>query len=133
MVDYISKHPGPFVTAFVGLGVILDERSGRKGVKDDLGARIDLVKSEMATKTNLAEMATKTDLANHSKELKAELAHTQAILLGSAYAMMKVVSGDRKMMTTWMRDIENCITHGGQACNPIKGIATVYANGGKKN
>ena len=122
VVDYISKHPGVFAAPFVGLGVILNERSGRQDIKDDFGVKIDLVRTEMATKTDLAEL---------KAELKAESAHTQSIVLGSAYATMKALSGDRKMMTTWMKDIENCVTHGGQACDPIKGIATVYAKGKK--
>ena len=117
----------------MGLGVILNERSGRKDLKDDLGVRLNLVKSEMATKTELQEMATKTDLSNLSKELKVELAYLQAIALGSAYAMMKAQSGNHKMMTTWMRDIENCMALGGEACHPIKEVAIVNKNRGKKN
>jgi len=46
---------------------------------------------------------------------------------------MKTQPGDQKMITTWMKDIENCIALSGEACNSVKEIATVYGKAASKS
>lgn len=43
-----------------------------------------------------------------------ERQHGQSIALGSAYAAMKTMSGDKSktMMKAWMADIEKCVQFG---------------------
>ena len=36
--------------------------------------------------------------------------------------MMKVLSGDKRMMDKWMNDIVKCVVSGGKDCAPIKGV-----------
>ena len=59
-------------------------------------------------------------------ELKLESQQTQSIALGSAYATMKAISGEKTMANKWMQHIEACVKSGGKDCNAVKGIAAVY-------
>jgi len=58
-------------------------------------------------------------------ELKLESQHTQSIVLGTAYATMKAISGEKNMTNKWMQQIEACVRSGCKSCDPIKGIAVV--------
>jgi len=47
-------------------------------------------------------------------------------VLGSAYATMKAISGEKNMANKWMQHIEACVRSGGKDCDAVKGITAVY-------
>ena len=97
-----------------GLGLLWNERSGRQATKDDLEIRIEAAKVELGQKLDAAKV-----------ELTAQAQHLQSIALGSAYATMKTLSGEPRMMQKWMSDIDGGIASGGVNCYPIQRIAAV--------
>jgi len=89
-LGYIVKHPEACATAVVGLGLLWNERSGRQEIKDDFGTKLDVATADLGTKIDIA-FGTKLD--RFAAELKLESQHTQSIVLGTAYATMKAISG----------------------------------------
>lgn len=52
-------------------------------------------------------------IAEDIAPLRLEIQHVQAIALRSTYVAMKCLSGEKKMMNKWMKDLEKCVTSGG--------------------
>ena len=52
--------------------------------------------------------------------------HPESLALETAYALMKVISGEKVKMNKWMVDIEKCVKSGGKDCEALEGIAEVY-------
>jgi hypothetical protein len=97
VIEFISTYVNPLSTfAAAGISsatVIWQTIKGNDGVKEELKAEIEGVKKKR-----------KADIDGVNKDLKAEIEHVQAIALGSRYATMKCLSGEKKMMTKWMDD-----------------------------
>ena len=70
----------------------------------------------------------KTDLEAQINAVKSDCEHTQSIMLGTAYATMKAVSGEKKLTSIWMKQIEDCVRSRGKQCNAVKGIGAVHDN-----
>jgi len=65
-----------------------------------------------------------------TSDMKKEYLKTQEIALGSAYACLKAVSGEKEMTPTWMSQIHACIQSGGgeTACEAIRKIPTAHGD-----
>jgi chromosome segregation ATPase len=111
---------GPSLLA-AGIGsatVIWQTNKGNDEVKKELKKEIQDVRTEIQdVRTEIQDVRTEI------QDVRTEIQGVQSIALGSAYATMRALSGQKDMMATWMQDIEKCIRSDGKDCASVKGIA----------
>jgi len=120
--EFVQLYGGPTTNLagalIVSATVVWQVRVGNADVKKDI--KEDIKKDIKAVDEKLDAVDEKVDT------IRMELQHVQSIALGSAYAAMRAISGDRTLMKTWMVHIEKCVESGGNDCAAVKGIVEVY-------
>ena len=79
---------------------------------------------EMSSKIEAAVFKLDTKLTS---EIKQASVNTQKIALGTGYACLKAVTGEKKLVPTWISKIDACVQSQGTDCQGVIDIPTAHA------